>query len=50
MLYLVLFSIDITCFIINFTDTQMQLDPTIHGPLSGHGSWGTGALNVCSVF
>ena len=28
----------------------MQLDPTIHGPISGHGSWGTGALNVCRVF
>ena len=37
MLYLVLFSIDITCFIeFNFTDSQMQLDPTIHGPISGH--------------
>ena len=20
----------------------MQLDPTIHGPISGHGNWGTG--------
>ena len=34
----------------DFTDTQMQLDPTIHGPISGHGSWGTGVLNICSVF
>ena len=34
----------------NFTDTQMQLDPIIHGPISGHGSWGTGALNICRVF
>ena len=27
----------------------MQLDPIIHGPISGHGNWGTGALNVCSI-
>ena len=31
-------------------DTPMQLDPTAQGPIGGLGNWGTGALNVCSVF
>ena len=34
----------------DFTDIHMQLDPIIHGPISGHGGWGTGALNICIMF
>ena len=41
---------DISSFITCFTDTQMQLDPTVQGPIGGLANWGTLALNICSVF